>query len=200
MRNHNTSNILCNPYKILGKTEHSSTVKGVTFDPAGTYLASSGDDPAVCIWRAHDDWGLEKKIDDGIFQTYDLQQLSSQTLFRRLSWSTDGTYICSTNATVKNKHVASTISREGWSVSSTQSAAAGAANLVGHKQPVVVSRHCPKLLDASKQVDQDNNDMMMIQTMLHWWLSETRGALSLCGARASLGRFSNCSAAKAGVL
>jgi protein HIRA/HIR1 len=157
-RNHNTWNILCNPYKILGKTEHSSTVKGVTFDPAGTYLASSGDDPAVCIWRAHDDWGLERKISDGIFQTYDLEQLSSQTLFRRLSWSTDGTYICSTNATVKNKHVASTISREGWSVSSTQSAAAGAANLVGHKQPVVVSRHCPKLLDASKQVEQDNND------------------------------------------
>ena len=155
-----TSNVLCNPYKILGKNVHTSTVKGVTFDPAGTYLASSGDDPAVCIWRAHDDWGLEKRIDDGIFRKWkedNAHELSSQTLFRRLSWSTDGTYICSTNGVVKNKHVASTISREGWSVSSSKSAAAGAANLVGHKQPVVVSRHCPRLFD-SRKGDQDNVD------------------------------------------
>ena len=148
------SNVLCNPYKILGKGVHTSTVKGVTFDPAGTYLASSGDDPAVCIWRAHDDWGLERRIDasSGIFRRWkedNSQSLSNQTLFRRLSWSTDGAFICSTNCVVKNKHVASTISREGWNVSASQSAAAGAANLVGHKQPVVVSRHCSYLL-ASK--------------------------------------------------
>lgn len=147
------SNVLCNPYKILGKGMHTSTVKGVTFDPAGTYLASSGDDPSVCIWRAHDDWGLEKRIDanSGIFRRWkenDAQALSSQSLFRRLSWSTDGAYICSTNAVVKNKHVASTISREGWAVSNSKSTASGAANLVGHKQPVVVCRHCPLLLDA----------------------------------------------------
>ncbi len=181
---HATANILCNPYKILGKTEHSSTVKGVTFDPAGTYLASSGDDPAVCIWRAHDDWGLDKKVDEGIFQTYEnLQQLSSQTLFRRLSWSTDGTYICSTNATVKNKHVASTISREGWSVSSTQSAAAGAANLVGHKQPVVVSRHCPKLLDASKQDNNDSDDDPDYATLVA--LGDKRGFVTVWSTRKS---------------
>mmetsp|Transcript_21823 Transcript_21823/g.53963 ORF Transcript_21823/g.53963 Transcript_21823/m.53963 type:complete len:1225 (-) Transcript_21823:17-3691(-) len=148
--------VLCNPYKILGKGLHTSTVKGVTFDPAGTYLASSGDDPSVCIWRAHDDWGLEKRIDanDGIFRRWkenDSQSLSSQSMFRRLSWSTDGSYICSTNAVVKNKHVASTISREGWAVSNSKSSSAsGAANLVGHKQPVVVCRHCPLLLNGGK--------------------------------------------------
>ncbi|KAG7349717.1 YD repeat protein [Nitzschia inconspicua] len=163
------SNVLCNPYKILGKGVHTSTVKGVTFDPAGTYLASSGDDPSVCVWRAHDDWGLEKRIDakSGIFRKWnssgkdnssnqpggfnnnsslDSRALSSQSLFRRLSWSTDGAYICSTNAVVKNKHVASTISREGWAVSTAKSTATGAVNLVGHKQPVVVTRHCPYLL------------------------------------------------------
>lgn len=157
------ANVLCNPYKILGKDVHTSTVKGVTFDPAGTYLASSGDDPAVCIWRAHDDWGLERKIDasSGIFRKWkedDAQSLSSQTLFRRLSWSTDGSYICSTNAVIKNKHVASTISREGWSVSNAKSAASGAANLVGHKQPIVVSRHAAQLLDARKSKVDDGND------------------------------------------
>jgi protein HIRA/HIR1 len=152
--------ILCHPYKILGKDIHTSTVKGVTFDPAGSYLASSGDDPAVCIWRAHDDWGLEKRIDDGIFRKWkdDERELSSQTLFRRLSWSTDGAYICSTNGTVKNKHVAAAISREEWSVSGSDSASAGAANLVGHKQPVVVSRHCPQLLEVKTERDMDDED------------------------------------------
>lgn len=162
----NEHNVLCHPYKILGKGLHTSTVKGVTFDPAGTYLASSGDDPSVCIWRAHDDWGLEKRIDanDGIFRKWKednlAQSLSSQSLFRRLSWSTDGSYICSTNAVVKNKHVASTISREGWAVSSSKSNnnASGAANLVGHKQPVVVCRHCPLLLNAKSKGGTSDND------------------------------------------
>lgn len=179
------ANVLCNPYKILGRGIHTSTVKGVTFDPAGTYLASSGDDPSVCVWRAHDDWGLEKRIDanSGIFRQWkektggggnnsssadfshqQQKSLSSQSLFRRLSWSTDGAYICSTNAVVKNKHVASTISRDGWAVSSARSTAAGAANLVGHKQPVVACRHCPFLLDTRPKKgrggdgDDDNNN------------------------------------------
>jgi protein HIRA/HIR1 len=186
------SNVLCNPYKILGKDVHSSTVKGVTFDPAGTYLASSGDDPAVCIWRAHDDWGLEKRIDSdsGIFRKWkedDVQELSGQTLFRRLSWSTDGSYICSTNSSVKNKHVASTISREGWSVSSATSTASGAAHLVGHKQPVVVSRHCPYLLDARKVEENgnrdENDDEPEYATLIA--LGDKRGFLSVWSTRKS---------------
>mmetsp|Transcript_13531 Transcript_13531/g.15045 ORF Transcript_13531/g.15045 Transcript_13531/m.15045 type:complete len:1161 (-) Transcript_13531:724-4206(-) len=157
------ANVLCNPYKILGKDVHTSTVKGVTFDPAGSYIASSGDDPAVCIWRAHDDWGLEKRIDadSGIFRKWkeeDVKELSGQTLFRRLSWSTDGAYICSTNSSIKNKHVASTISREGWSVSGSKSTTSEAANLVGHKHPVVVSRHCPNLLNTRKTEENGNED------------------------------------------
>jgi protein HIRA/HIR1 len=179
--NHFYNNVLCNPYKILGKGVHTSTVKGVTFDPAGTYLASSGDDPSVCIWRAHDDWGLEQRIDakSGIFRKWNNSSgggggggghngvssaaatglaLSSQSLFRRLSWSTDGAYICATNAVVKNKNVASTISREGWAVSSSKSTATGAVNLVGHKQPVVAACHCPYLLDAGSPKANDDND------------------------------------------
>lgn len=157
-----TKSMICNPFKVLGKDIHTSTVKGVDFDPAGSYFASSGDDPAVCIWRAHDDWGLEQRIDasSGIFRTWrnestdDVQTLSSnQSLFRRLSWSTDGSFLCSTNAVVRNKNVASTISREGWNVSSGADAIAsnGAANLVGHKQPVVVSRHATHLLDGRRR-------------------------------------------------
>jgi protein HIRA/HIR1 len=191
------ANVLCNPYKILGKGVHTSTVKGVTFDPAGSYIASSGDDPAVCIWRAHDDWGLEKRVDasTGIFRKWkegDVHELSGQTMFRRLSWSTDGAYICSTNASIKNKHVASTISRDGWSVSSAKSAASGAANLVGHKQPVVVSRHCPNLLDARKAKengdggdddDDDDDDEPDYATLIA--LGDKRGFVTVWSTRKS---------------
>ena len=184
------NNVLCNPYKILGKGIHTSTVKGVTFDPAGTYLASSGDDPSVCIWRAHDDWGLEKKIDSksGIFRKWSTGSnggasglsLSSQSLFRRLSWSTDGSYICATNAVVKNKNVASTISREGWAVSSAKSTATGAVNLVGHKQPVVVASHCPYLLDGGS-TDADDDDEPEYATLVA--LGDKRGFVTVWSTR-----------------
>lgn len=159
-RSASSNSMIIHPYKILGLNVHTSTVKGVAFDPAGTYIASSGDDPAVCIWRAHDDWGLEKRIDaqSGIFRQWsssssnnrdeNVDHVVSQSLFRRISWCTDGSFICSTNNVVKNRHVASTISREGgWSVESSS----GAAHLVGHKQPIVVCRHASQLLDASKR-------------------------------------------------
>lgn len=201
------SNVLCNPYKILGKGIHTSTVKGVTFDPAGTYLASSGDDPSVCVWRAHDDWGLEKRIDakSGIFRKWnssgkenssnqpgamnnnsslDSRALSSQSLFRRLSWSTDGAYICSTNAVVKNKHVASTISREGWAVSSAKSTATGAVNLVGHKQPVVVARHCPYLLNV-KEGDENTADEEEPEYATLLALGDKRGFVTVWSTRKS---------------
>jgi protein HIRA/HIR1 len=184
------SNVLCNPYKILGKGLHTSTVKGVTFDPAGTYLASSGDDPSVCVWRAHDDWGLERRIDasSGIFRRWkdnDSQALSSQSLFRRLSWSTDGAYICSTNAVVKNKHVASTIAREGWAVSSAKSTASGAANLVGHKQPVVACRHCPFLLDARQDGDDESGDGDEPEYATLLALGDKRGFVTVWSTRKS---------------
>jgi len=164
-----SQSMIMNPFMVLGKTEHTSTVKGVCFDPAGSYFASSGDDPAICVWRARDDWGLEHRIgpDSGIFRTWktkgkenneDTEALSaSQSMFRRLCWATDGSFICSTNAVVKNKHVASTISRDGWAVSTARQVAAGAANLVGHKQPVVVTREAPVLLD-TKSRDADSGD------------------------------------------
>jgi protein HIRA/HIR1 len=161
------------PYKTLsasnaggseGEDGHTSTVKGVAFDPTGKYLASSGDDPSVCIWRAYDDWGLEAKIDqkDGIFGTpttagsngakamEEQQQLASLSLFRRISFSPDGVHVCVTNATVKGKPVASTVSRDGWRTANEKPPPMGAANLVGHKAAVVISRHCPYFIDAKK--------------------------------------------------
>ena len=165
------------PFKVLGKDAHKSTVKGVSFDPAGKFIASSGDDPAICIWRAYDDWGLEARIDasSGVFKSKkrkkgggsgdtnddeeedDPGELASLSMFRRISFAPDGSHVCGTNATLKGKNIAAMISREGWAASGptpkkpSQNGGddesvhhpPGAANLVGHKQPVVSSRHCP---------------------------------------------------------
>lgn len=177
------------PFKVLGKNVHKSTVKGVAFDPAGKFIASSGDDPAICIWRASDDWGLEARIDasSGVFKSKkrkkggggggasgdndeeeedDPGELASLSMFRRISFAPDGSHVCGTNATLKGKNIAAMISREGWaasgpnpkSSSSSQGGGGdddeshhhppGAANLVGHKQPVVSSRHCPVFFQA----------------------------------------------------
>ncbi|KAL7451410.1 hypothetical protein ACHAWC_003252, partial [Mediolabrus comicus] len=174
------------PFKVLGKDVHKSTVKGVAFDPAGKFIASSGDDPAICIWRASDDWGLEARIDasSGVFKSKkrkkgggasgdndeeeedDPGELASLSMFRRISFAPDGSHVCGTNATLKGKNIAAMISREGWaasgpnpkSASSSQGGGGdddeshhhppGAANLVGHKQPVVSSRHCPVFFQA----------------------------------------------------
>ena len=102
------------PFKVLGKNVHKSTVKGVSFDPAGKFIASSGDDPAICIWRASDDWGLEARIDasSGVFKSKkrkkggggggdnndeeeedDPGELASLSMFRRISFAPDGSHV-----------------------------------------------------------------------------------------------------------
>lgn len=167
------------PFKVLGRGEHTSTVKGVAFDPAGRYLATSGDDPAVCIFRAYDDWGLEARIDSssGVFRSKkrkratngspqdemeedDPGELASLTLFRRISFAPDGSHVCGTNATLRGKNIAAMISRDGWVASGPSDGKGdgrgkkpppGAANLVGHKQPVVASRHCPVFFAVPKR-------------------------------------------------
>jgi protein HIRA/HIR1 len=166
--------MILNPYRILGtQGGHTSTVKGVAFDPAGSYLATSGDDPAVCLWRTYDDWGLERRIDasDGIFRapyrqkdkgtetksnetagadSNDNTLGGSSSLFRRLTWSTDGAFVCSTNSVVKNRHVASTISREGWTVNDANGPRR-TTTLVGHKFEIVASRASTKLVYGQRE-------------------------------------------------
>ncbi len=191
-----TTATILQPYKILGTKEHTSTVKGVAFDPAGKYIASSGDDPCICIWRAFDDWGLESRIgaSSGIFEqtgvggqshgrshpSMDMdyvQSLTNLSMFRRISFAPDGTHVCATNATLRKKNIAAMVSRDGWrtGVNSSQnsngkgansgagatssSTVSGAANLVGHKQPVVSSRHCPYFFGITKdKLDTGSKD------------------------------------------
>merc|ERR1712238_266389 len=70
-RNNSVVPTVIRPFKVIGQKEHTSTVKGITFDPAGKYLCSSGDDPAICIWNIQEDWVLEERIGSecGIFRS-----------------------------------------------------------------------------------------------------------------------------------
>jgi protein HIRA/HIR1 len=126
---------------------------------------------------------LERRIDakDGIFRKWGQDMpLSSQSLFRRLSWSTDGMHILTTNATVKNKHVASTISREQWTSTATT-----AAHLVGHQQPVVVASHAPILLqgDTSANDDEDPDEEPSYATLVA--LGDKKGFVTIWSTRKS---------------
>lgn len=57
--------------------QHSGFVKGVTWDPAGKFLASQSDDKMVKIWRTSD-WGLETDL------IHPFINAPGTTLFRRL--------------------------------------------------------------------------------------------------------------------
>ncbi len=208
-----SSNSTLHPYKVLGRSEHTSTVKGVAFDPAGKYFASSGDDPAICIWRAFDDWGLEARVDSssGVFRSKkknsddggaggddrkvgggeeDMQALANLSLFRRISFAPDGTHVCGTNATLRGKNIAAMISRNGWGVSAPKKgqscSTSGAANLVGHKQPVVSSRHCPYFfeVDRKKGSEEEQDDVEPTYSTLVA-LGDKKGFISIWSTKKS---------------
>ena len=177
-----TSSSILSPFQILGRSIHTSAVKGIAWDPIGKYLISSGDDPAICVWRTatgdgEDSWGLEARIDSRIFATYTHHhldntnnnnsntkeyhptELANLTLFRRISFSLDGSHICATNASLKGKNIAAMISREGWAISGGGSSTANnAANLIGHRQPIVASRHLPILLAHNSNTTTNHNN------------------------------------------
>ncbi len=227
--NHNSGSVYMHnlhPFKVLGKNIHKSTVKGIAFDPAGKFIASSGDDPAICIWRAYDDWGLEARIDasSGVFKSKkrkrgggdnddeeeeDPGELASLSMFRRISFAPDGSHVCGTNATLKGKNIAAMISREGWAASGPTPKKSqgdddeshhhppGAANLVGHKQPVVSSRHCPVFFtvpsskrkrppsaeEASSESDSDNGGEPEYATLVA--LGDKRGFVTVWSTKSS---------------
>lgn len=168
----NSNSMVLRPHKVIGKDIHRSAVKGIAWDPVYSYLASSGDDPAICIWNT-EDWSLIKKlgVESGIFGAigtseseaennsgqsfYDLHpELTAQlSLFRRVSFAPDGSSFCCTNANMSGKPIAAMISRNGWRVSGD-----GAANLVGHKQAIVASRHCNAFFTFRNAGSSDNGN------------------------------------------
>ncbi|ORZ19308.1 WD40-repeat-containing domain protein [Absidia repens] len=136
-------------FEVVHKiTQHSGFVKGISFDPAGKYLASQSDDKKVKIWRTSD-WHKEAEVKDPFYKT------SGTTFFRRLSWSPDGAHLVAPSAMNGSHCVAAIIDRDHWDAD---------VSLVGHSVPIEVAAYNPKLFymieedeanDKEKQQDED---------------------------------------------
>ena len=136
---------------------HNGMVKGVSWDPAGKYLATQGDggeEQAVVIWRVRD-WKMESKTHKPFKHAPD------ETMFLRLSWSPDGQYIAGTNAYIKKKNACALLERpKGEAVHVDSGEWKSTLQFVGNLEPVVVATFHPKLLARSKANGTEVIDMV----------------------------------------
>ncbi|XP_078434483.1 histone chaperone HIRA-like protein isoform X2 [Wolffia australiana] len=101
---------------------HSSLVKGVTWDPIGSFIASQSDDKSVIIWRTAD-WSLAHRLEGHWSKSV------GSTFFRRLGWSPCGHFITTAHGFQEPRHSAPVLERGEWSVN---------FDFLGHNAPVVV--------------------------------------------------------------
>ncbi|XP_021845479.1 protein HIRA isoform X2 [Spinacia oleracea] len=101
---------------------HSSLVKGVTWDPIGSFIASQSDDKTVIVWKTTD-WSLAHKTEG-----HWAKSLGS-TFFRRLGWSPCGHFITTTHGFQKPRHSAPVLERGEW---------AATFDFLGHNAPIIV--------------------------------------------------------------
>ncbi|XP_024632384.1 protein HIRA isoform X2 [Medicago truncatula] len=103
---------------------HSSLVKGVAWDPIGSFIASQSDDKTVIIWRTSD-WSLAHRTDGHWSKSL------GSTFFRRLGWSPCGHFITTTHGFKKPRHSAPVLERGEWSAT---------FDFLGHNAPIIVVR------------------------------------------------------------
>ncbi|ORX96152.1 WD40 repeat-like protein, partial [Basidiobolus meristosporus CBS 931.73] len=126
--------------KIHCLSDHQGPVKGIAWDPAGKYIATQSDDNSVKIWRTTD-WTIQKDI------TKPFANSTCTTLFRRLSWSPEGSHIAAANAMNGTTPVAAVISRDNWDSD---------ISLVGHSASVEVVKFNPILFNCPTNPDSSS--------------------------------------------
>ena len=130
---------MVSPFRVL--SGHQSFVKGVSFDPVGRFLASSGGDNLIIIWDC-DTWEALYTLDGPLKHSVD------RTMFRRLSWAPDGSALCVTCATKSSKPVGMVLKRGTWE---------SVADLVGHSTSSTCCKFCPVVLTSSNSSDSGSS-------------------------------------------
>ncbi|KAL1924204.1 uncharacterized protein VTP21DRAFT_7239 [Calcarisporiella thermophila] len=114
---------------------HRGFVKGISFDPAGKYLATQSDDRTVKIWQTSD-WTVTADI------TEPFSKSPNATFFQRLSWSPEGSHIATANAMNGPVPVSAVIGRGDWD---------SEISLVGHDAAIEVAHFNPILFYAKEE-------------------------------------------------
>jgi WD40 repeat protein len=122
---------LLSPMKVL--SGHSSFIKGLSYDPIGRYLISCDSDNLIIIWNClQGGYEILKRLEDN-----PLKGKEDNSIFRRISWSNDGSSLCLTSALKSGKSIGSILRRNDW---------VNIADLVGHKNTTIATKFCPFLL------------------------------------------------------
>ena len=104
--------------------------------------SQSSEDKSLIIWRVQNYKNIikEEKLEDFY------RESSSQSMFRRLSWSSDGFFISTTAGKIGKMNMAPLIQRSSWT---------NFATLCGHMKSINASRINPKLYKDPNQKEFD---------------------------------------------
>jgi protein HIRA/HIR1 len=134
--------------KLKTISNHSSHVKGITFDPANKYFATASDDRTIKIFRftpPTQNYSAHDAVNNFMLETTIQQPFVNSpltTYFRRCSWSPDGMHIAAANAVNGPAPAIAIIDRGTWS---------GDTTLIGHEAAVEVCAFAPRLYGPSPE-------------------------------------------------
>lgn len=162
--------------------EHSSYVKGISFDPIGKFLASCSSDNKLVLWEIND-----KKFNKTIKFNEPLKSSNNKNLFTRLSWTYDGYSLAVTNTVKNNLNIGLILLRNNlYKIQNDVDIKKKEIEkenenieLVGHKSTTVSTRATPYLLRESDS-DEDPHSLIALADdsgVLSIWSTKQKRAL-----------------------